>query len=398
MSIDRTSIAYVIESLTAGGAERQMVELIRCLDHESFSVRVLTYRHDDHFLPVLERLRIPVMTLERRNRFDPRPVLVLYDWLRTGQIDLIHSYLRTSNVYAVLARMMARRGKVVTSERSSPLHRDGLTPLHQSFAFRSADMTITNSQSARDDLITKVGINPAKVVFVPNGLDMEEFRPVDRNELGELRKRLRWPASTKIAFMSAGFIACKNHLGLLEALAGIPHRELKLRVYLAGDDTATLATINETIAKRGLSEIVHVLGRRRDVVDLYRACDFLILNSIYEGTPNAVLEAMACGKPVIATNVSDVGRYVRSGDTGWLVPAGDNVVLLKAIEEACRSSEDVLNTMGSAGRRLIQEMRMDSTHLARRHEEIYLRLLGDREPKTEDRRTMTTIRKPRPDD
>jgi glycosyltransferase involved in cell wall biosynthesis len=228
---------------------------------------------------------------------------------------------------------------------------------------------------AREELVTEVGIEPEKVVFVPNGLAMEEFSPVDETTRRELRERLGWLMTTRIALAIAAFTPCKNHLGLLEALAGLGPVAPPLSVYMAGDGSATLALVNEAISRYGLADGVQVLGRRRDVVDLYRASDFIILNSLYEGTPNAVLEALACGKPVIATDVSDVSKYVRPGLTGWLVPPGDTAALREALRQACTASDETLCAMGSAGRRLLQEMGMDAEHMARRHEEIYIGLV-----------------------
>jgi glycosyltransferase involved in cell wall biosynthesis len=110
------------------------------------------------------------------------------------------------------------------------------------------------------------------------------------------------------------------------------------------------------------------------VLDLYRACDVVVLNSLQEGTPNVVLEALAVGRPVIATDISDVARYVIPGHTGWLVPSNNPQALRLALVEAAAASDEQLEVMGRQGREHLISLGVDSDSLARRHEANYLRL------------------------
>ena len=110
LTMPEISIAYVIESLDPGGAERQLVELVKHLDRERFEVRVMTYVPGNFYLPDLERLEVPVRNLERKGKWDLRPVVELARWLHSGEVDLVHAYLNTANLYAVLAGKLAGYG------------------------------------------------------------------------------------------------------------------------------------------------------------------------------------------------------------------------------------------------------------------------------------------------
>ena len=373
----KPSIAYIIESLGPGGAERQLVELIKHLDRERFDVRVLTYVPDNFFRPELERLDVPVWGLIRRGRWDLRPMLQLVHWLRSGEVDLVHAYTTASKLYAVLAGKLARQGQVVVSERANVLRYAGLYRLYGPWTYRHADLVIVNSNSTRTELLAHLNLDSARTLFISNGLDMDEYSPVDDETRQALRQRLGWPPSQRILLTVASFKEPKNHFGILDALEGFEAARSPLRFYWVGEPAPPdrFAGVRERIVQLGLVEVIHVLGLRSDVVELYQACDLLLLNSLWEGTPNVILEALACGRPVIATDVSDVSRYVLPGRTGWLVPPGNSDALRRVLDQVAQTSNEKLKEMGANGRQHLVELGIDSESLARRHEQAYLKLV-----------------------
>lgn len=374
-------IAFVLESLGAGGSERQLVELIKNLNREQFKVRVLTYIMDDFFRPELDRLGVSVRCLVRKGKWDLRAAFELARWLRSGEVDLVHAYSPTGNFYAVLAGKMARRGKVVASERCLLLrYLTGLMNIHGPWAYRNADLTIANSSSARSSLIEHLHLASDQVLFIPNGLDFEKFKPLNQEIRSALRKRLGWSGSHRIILTVASFKPQKNHQGILDAVEGDETGRSRLQFYWAGvlAPADEFSRVKERIALLHLTDLIHILGERDDVADLYRACDVLVLSSLWEGTPNVVLEAMACGRPVIATDVSDVSRYVLPGQTGWLVAPGDAEALRQALHEAAQIGDEELEQMGARGRQHLLNLGIDSTTMAHRHEQVYFKLLNSR--------------------
>ena len=380
------SIAYVIESLGPGGAQRQLVELIRNLDRKRFDVRVLTYYPQGFFQPELEGLHVPVWDLVRRGRSDPRPLLLLARWLRSGEVDLINAFMPLPAFYSILARQMAGRGRVVAALRGNlSLYRRQVR-LYGTWAYKHADVMVANSNTARSQLLTDLKIDSDRALYIPNGLDMIRFSPVDDQARSALRRRLGWPASRRIVLTVANFSGVKNHLGILHALESLDVIRSPLRFCWAGPlrPPDGLLGIRERIAQLNLTDAIQILGPRNDVVDLYRASDVLLLNSISEGTPNVVLEAMACGCPVIATDVSDVSQYVLPGRTGWLIPPDDPQALRGVLGEVSTTPIEDLREMGDRGREHLSALGIDCSLMARRYERVYLSLLSGTCPNRPD--------------
>jgi glycosyltransferase involved in cell wall biosynthesis len=385
MSPERISVAYIVDSLDGiGGAERQMVELIGHLDRTLIRARVLSCRPGNYFADQLEEAGVPVVIVPKAGKLDLSPAGRLATWLRSGEVDLIHAYLYTPSFYAVLARVLTGRGKVVASERSTLFGRRSLAHLYMPWTYRHADLTIANSAVARADLLKRLRLDPNRVLFIPNGLDLSRFCPVPDLERSALRRRFGWQQEERVLLVVGSYKPDKNPLGLLDALKDLDLQRLHLRFCWVGETIplAHFESVKKHLASMSLGSAFQVVGRRRDVVDFYRASDALVLNSVREGTPNVVLEALACELPVLATDVSDVRTYVVPGVTGWLIPPDDVTALRQALVELAQTDATKLRSLGSRGRRHLAQLRMDSASLARRHEEVYANLVNASRPRS----------------
>lgn len=370
------SIAFVLESLGSGGSERQVVELIRKLNAKRFRCRVLTYFHDDFFRAMVQAVGVPVVHVPRWGKFDLRPMVRLSRWMRTGEVDIAHAFAKAANLYAVLAARRAKVGYAIASQRSLMANESVLGRLYSPWVYRRASLVIANSDYGRSELIRRLALAPEKTLFVPNGLDFDRFKPASEEQRTRLRNQLGWGARESIALTAATYKQVKNHLGIIEALQGGWLSDTSLRLCWAGKMAPPdqFRRVVHRLHEAGCARQVQVLGERRDLVDLLRACDLLVLNSTAEGTPNVVLEALACGCPVIATAISDVPRYVIPGVTGWVVPPNDSTALRGALQEAAASPSGRLRAMGQAGRQHLLALRLDSATIATCHEALYTRL------------------------
>lgn len=378
----KVTIAYITESLGAGGAERQLVELIKYLDRTRFNARVVTYYPDNFYRAELDELNVPTYRINRKGKWDLRPAMQLAHWLRSGEVDIVHAYLTTANFYAALAGRLARRGRIIATERCDWRRVTGRVRLYGNWAYRQADLVIANSDSARVNLMADLKLAADHTLFIPNGLDVNRFAPADRAARAALRDRLGWTDSQRSVLTVASFKPQKNHLGLVEALADFDLARTSLQFYWAGPPapSSSFEQVKHRIDQLHLNDVIHFLGPRADVIDLYRACDVMVLNSLFEGTPNVVLEALACGRPVVATDVSDVSRYVLPGRTGWLIPAGDQAALRRALFEVSQMTPADLDRMGAQGREHVLQLKMDPDSLARRYEQLYVELLESTRP------------------
>ena len=379
MSIKPHSVAYIIESLAGiGGAERQMVELIRHLDQSVVRPRVLSYCPGNYFADVLGEAGVPVVIQPKMSKFDLGPVGQLTAWLQSGEVDIIHAYLYTPSFYAVLARVLSGRGKVVASERTTLFGTKGLSRLYMPWTYRHADLTIANSAVARADLLKRLRLDPNRVLFIPNGLDLSRFCPVPDLERSALRRKFGWQQSERVLLVVGNVRPDKNPLGLLDALKGVDLQCLSLRFCWVGqiNSQAHFKIVKKRIESMSLGSAFQFLGPRRDVLDFYRASDALVLNSVLEGTPNVVVEALACELPVLATDVSDVRTYVVPGETGWLIPPSDVPALRRALVELAQTDATKLRSLGNRGRRHLAQLQLEPASLARRYEEVYANLVS----------------------
>jgi glycosyltransferase involved in cell wall biosynthesis len=171
------------------------------------------------------------------------------------------------------------------------------------------------------------------------------------------------------------FAPQKNHLLLVEAFALAVKEYPAMKLWLVGDGPLKPA-VEKIIVEIGLERKVLFLGIRDDVPRLLAASDLFVLSSDYEGVPLSVLEAMAAGKPVVATTVGGVPELVEDGVTGFLVPPRDPKVLAQGILRLAKDA-DLRQRMGKAAQERALE-RFDISRTAREYEALYLKLLKER--------------------
>ena len=239
--------------------------------------------------------------------------------------------------------------------------------------FRFADLSVTNSTMAYRELAHSLHLAKEKLSFIPNGVDMKRFHPVDTQMRGVLRTKFGWREGERIVLTVASFKAAKNYPGMVRSLIDFRPSDIPLRFFWLGhaEDHSLFLEIKRQIIDLGFEHLVSILELKYEVAELYCACDIFVLNSLWEGTPNVVLEAMACGCPVIATDVGDVSRYVISGITGWLIPPNDPDALCATLESASCLGEQELRAMGTSGRQHLLDLKMDSSDMARCYENVY---------------------------
>ena len=375
MHKDKASLAYFISSLGPGGAEGQLVELVKSLDRNQYNVRVLIYRPDSFFRPQLAALGVPVHYQPRRFKLDLGPVRVLSKWLSSGEVDLVHAFLDVPSFYGALAHCLAGKGKFVASERSVATHRSLLFWMLKSWAHRRADVTIANSEAGQKLVMQRAHLDGDRVIYIPNGVDMVRFAPVEKARRCAVRAGFDLGPDDLVFLTVGSFSPLKNHFGILDAMCSIPVPS-NWRFWWIGQHSKLGERLRARILKKGLDRLVRTFPPVQRIEDYYSACDILVLNSLQEGTPNVVLEAMACGRPVVATDVSDMRKYVLPGKTGWMVPPGNPTALRSALQEVASCSREQLEAMGLAGRQHLMDLGMDTATMARRHEQVYARLLG----------------------
>jgi glycosyltransferase involved in cell wall biosynthesis len=228
---------------------------------------------------------------------------------------------------------------------------------------RVIDGIIVVSDETEVSFRRAVGYRGDKIRVVANAADLDRFgRPFDREAI---RREIGLGPNDHVMVMIGTFKRQKGHTVLIDALRSVAPRHRSLRVVLVGDGEL-LHAVRREVEVAGLEEHVHFLGTRRDVDALLAAGDSFVLPSLWEGLPVALVEAMAAGRPVIATAVSGTRQVMIDGTTGWLVPPGDAAALATAIDELLADPARAAR-MGESGRQRVTSefgARGQAEHLA----------------------------------
>jgi len=337
-------VALVVSNLEFGGAQRQVVHLAQSLDPRRFETHVCSL---SGYVPLAKdgaagSLRLHVV--EKRGKYDVSVIARLRRLLLQLRADVVHGFLFDAQLAARVAGRLARVPVVVDSERNSDY---GMRRV-QRLAFRltrgCVDLVIANSCAGAEFHRRLHGHPEGQYHVVYNGVDTDRFRPLPREDV---RQELGFDQGSVVAGIFGSFKPQKNHPLFFAAAARVAERHPELRLLVVGDQLAGglrgsgehKRRVAAIVDERGLRERCVFLGNRPDPERLYNACDVVVLPSFYEGTPNVLLESMACGVPALATDVGDNARVVPDGSAGFIVPSGDEDLLAERLARLVTSAE-----------------------------------------------------------
>ena len=213
------------------------------------------------------------------------------------------------------------------------------------------DLTVSNSKAAVDFMVGQRILTASKTLVIPNGMELADHPfPATR---AEARAVFQADASDFVWLAVGNLLPSKDYPTLLEAAVRCraSGRAFRLLVIGGGDE---LERLRSEASARGLDGLVSFLGRRPDVPLALRACDAFVLSSAWEGMPNTVMEAMASGVPVVATDVGGVAELVERDATGFIVPSRGPEALAERMLAMMAMDGEARASMGQAGRRRIE--------------------------------------------
>jgi L-malate glycosyltransferase len=241
---------------------------------------------------------------------------------------------------------------------------------------RLASRVLVNSEAIRDHLLAGGRVAPEKIVVIRNGLsDAAERAALDKGgrakQRAALLRELNLDEGAKLIGLVARLQPVKGHRYFIEAASRIAAVEPKAHFLLVGDG-ALRREIEEQVARLGAGDRVHLLGARNDAALIAAGFDVAVLASLHEGLPNAVMEAMAAGAPVVATAVGGTTELVIDGATGFLAPPADADALAQRILDTLQNPELSARMAAQGRRRVLMQfsMRRMVESVERLYEEI----------------------------
>ncbi len=343
-------ILFVITSMPIGGAETLLVNLIRRLDGDRFAAEVCCLKEPGPLGEVLAR-EIPVHSRLLRNKLDLRVFPRLRKLIRQRRIDAVLTIGAGDKMF--WGRLAAWTCGVPVI--AAALHSTGwpdvigrlnrcLTPITDAF--------IGVASAHGRYLVDQERFPPRKVRVIPNGVNTMQFQS-RRTWRDAARAELGWSSHTPVVGVVAALRPEKNLRLFLKAAARLAALDEECRFLIVGDGPQR-SSLQQAACDLGVMEQVRFLGARSDIPQLLNAMDVFSLTSRMEANPVSILEALACGVPVVATNVGSVKETVRPGETGRLVNSDDDVALAAAWSELLRDDQ-LRQRLGDNGRRLVRE-------------------------------------------
>ena len=366
-------VAYIVATQAFGGPERQIIGVLSELDRSRFDPVLISFtRYHGERRPVLveaEAAGLATVAIRMTTPFDPRAIPLLARALRRHRVGIISPRGYKADLLGLLlGRLLGLPVVATCGGWTGHTWRVQFYERVDRMAYRFMDAIVAVSEATRRQVIG-FGARPERVRVVPNAVDGRRYHPGDgtalRAELGIA------PEATVIAAMGR-LSPEKGHRYLVEAFAQLP-RAKPLHLLFVGDGPER-SRLEELAASRGVSDVTFA-GWQRDMAAFYRAADLVALPSLAEGLPNAVLEAMACAKPIVASDVGGVGEVIRDGETGLLVRPSDAAALRDALS---RLVEDPSQAAALAQRAHAHAGGLTFTRNARLLETVYRDVLDAR--------------------
>ncbi len=361
-------ILYVITDLERGGVPLHLYRLAKAMRGKGYTCKVVSLAPAGPVGDMLREEGIEVYSCGGRGGWDYRIISRLTRIIRVMEPDIVHAMLFHANV---AARRAARKAslpadRVICEIQTVEVERRWHLMVDR-WRHRGCRFTIGNSPSVVEHLATKAKIPLDRLRLVRGGIDPEPYssaKAAPRAELGigEDARAIMW----------VGRLDPIKGLGtLVDAFQSVSAGGNE-HLFLVGD-----GAIKEELAKQveqgGLSERVHFLGSRDDVPRLLKAADLFVFPSRTEGLPNALLEAMAVGCPIVTTNVPGCRDLIRNEETGLLVPYGDTTALSDAMTRLLTDREAASRLGRRAAQDVTEHWHIDRTYTS--YTEVYHSIL-----------------------
>jgi glycosyltransferase involved in cell wall biosynthesis len=369
-----------------GGPEKTILQGAARADSSRFAVTVCYLRdgRDNAFRIDTQaaELNINYQEIHERYSWDPRIWFTLRRLTRQRNFDIIHSHEYKSDLLALL--LAKRTGAIPLATIhgwTGSSHREKIYYAFDRRILKWFPRLIAVSDEIRRTLLN-VGAKEERIQTVLNGIDPYIFHR-DRTKQKVVRDSMGIRDEEKVIGAVGRLETQKRFDILLQAFAQVRSARPQLRLFIVGEGGEQMK-LEDMIARLGLKNSCNLLGHRTDIVDLHHAFDLFVQSSDYEGTPNAVLEAMAMETPIVATDVGGTAELIHHGVHGLLTPPGDPGALARAIEQALDEPDATAKRCAAARKRVEGELSFERR--MRIVETIYEQLVQEKSARNSRRR------------
>jgi glycosyltransferase involved in cell wall biosynthesis len=385
MSVRRTRLVHIITRLELGGAQQNTLYCVEHHDRERFEVALVAgeggmldseaSRISNADVRLVPWLRHPIAPLA-----DVRAVFRLASWLRSHRIDVVHTHSSKAGIVGRLAARLAGVPVVIHTvhgwsfnDTQSKVVRAAFVRLERLAARWSHRLVVVSSRNRDTGLAHGIGA-PELYRTVHSGISIDQFRR-PRGVRNAMRASLGYGEHDVVVGCVGNLKPQKGPLDFVEAAAAALRLNRRLRFVVVGDGPLR-EDVERRVEELGLREHFRLLGWRRDVGDLLQALDVFLLTSRFEGLPRSVLQAMAAGVPVVATEVDGTPEVVRHEETGLLIPPGAPDAAAAAVARLAHDPGLAERLRGQAAQELSEAFDID--RMVHDLERLYLEVARER--------------------
>lgn len=368
----RPRVFQFITRLLKGGAEDHLIETVLGLDDYEFTVGYGA-SYDQDQVDRLERNGVETKRFPLVRHYNPvttlPAVVSLKKYLRQEEFDIVHTNSTEVGIIGRFAAAAAGVPHIVHTVHGIPFADDRSRFLNrfvlscERLAARYTDRIVTNADVMAEEYLERGIGSQEQYTTIYSGIHLDKFQ--DASPATDL------PGERPRVMMIGRLAEGKGHEVLLEAAESLRDRETTICIV---GDGPLYDSVAEQISSRGLSNTVFLTGYREDVPSILAASDIFVLPSFREGTPRVIIEAMASGLPVIATDIAGIPEQIQDGKSGYLIPPGDAAELAIRLKDLLSNIER-REQMGSRGSELSKKFAVGT--MREETERLYRELIGD---------------------
>jgi len=378
----KIKVLALINSLAPAGAERLLLQIAEHIDKDKFDFVVCYLEKEKSLLDEFKKLRIKTIGLEINHKLDMRVIRRLYKTLKNEKPDILHTHLPYAGIIGRIIGRLAKVPVIISTQHNVASSFKKILLLFEKLTFPLANVITCVSEGVEQSFFDQSNVfsmevlrNNYKHFTIYNGVDVEKIEKiVERTDFITKRKEFDLNENDKVITIVARLIKWKGHLDLISAFSKVAEyfSSAKLLIVGWGDLEPELRKKTEEL---NLENKVIFLGKRNDVYEILKISDIFVLPYNYiglfkgEGVGIAILEAMACKKPVITTISPGIERAIINGKTGILVPQGDPKALSEAIINLLEDP-DKLKKIGEEGFGLVKN-KFSVQNKTKEYEKVY---------------------------
>lgn len=333
------TILHIIQSLDNGGCENMLLRTLPLLEREGLKNIVITLKQEGALAQKFRDQNITVENVHQKHLLDIASYYRILGLLKKHQAESVITYLLHADIAGRLFLQPFTKTEIIPFLRTTYNHpRYRIARIFERITSPFVKKYLANSQAVKDFYTHSLNVPKEKITVIPNGIDVEYFDSLPRDE--QLRKSFGIRPEDTAIICVANLHINKGHTYLLEAFEQVFTKNKNIHLLIVGDGEEKENLTNQA-SRYSAKDNIHFLGQRNDVPKLLKSSDIFILPTLFEGMSNAIMEAMASGLPVITTDIPENKALIENGTSGILVPVKESSPITEAIEKLLDNKEYV---------------------------------------------------------